>query len=170
MFPGVSPTTKLPLPGERAGVRGLFHPRALFPLTLLVMLIISTGCRGNNLDRTPPSAVRAMTVTAYCECKQCCGWKRTWYGKPVHAYGANKGKRKHVGVTASGTNAKVGTLAADTSRYPFGTMMYVPGYGYGRVEDRGSAIKGDHIDLFFKTHKEALEWGRQQRQVRVWYQ
>lgn len=111
-----------------------------------------------------------MTVTAYCDCQKCCGWKRTWYGKPVYAYGANKGKRKRVGVTASGANAKVGTLAADTSRYPFGTMMYVPGYGYGRVEDRGSAIKGDHIDLFFKTHKEALEWGRQQRQVRVWYQ
>ena len=111
-----------------------------------------------------------MTVTAYCDCQQCCGWKRTWYGKPVFAYGANKGKRKKVGVTASGTDAKVGTLAADTSRYPFGTMMYIPGYGYGRVEDRGGAIKGDHIDLFFKTHKEALEWGRQQRQVRVWYQ
>ena len=139
-------------------------------LAAVVLVSVSTGCRGNSLDKTPPSAVRAMTVTAYCDCQKCCGWKRTWYGKPVYAYGSLKGKRKKVGVTASGTDAKVGTLAADTSRYPFGTMMYVPGYGYGRVEDRGGAIKGEHIDLFFKTHQQALEWGRQQRQVRVWYQ
>ncbi len=152
----------------------LFGKSSRKPLTVTLAIIIvaigSTGCRGNRPSSKAPSVVRAMTVTAYCDCKKCCGWKRTWYGKPVYAYGSNRGKRKHVGVTASGTDAKVGTLAADTSRYPFGTMMYIPGYGYGRVEDRGGAIKGDHIDLFFKSHQEALEWGRQQRQVRVWYQ
>ena len=36
-----------------------------------------------------------------------------------------------------GRRARLGTIAADTRRYPFGTIMYVPGYGYGRVEDRG---------------------------------
>ena len=47
--------------------------------------------------------------------------------------------------------------------------MYVPGYGYGRVEDRGGAIKGpDKIDVFFKSRKQALNWGRQQLRVRVW--
>ena len=78
------------------------------------------------------------------------------------------GYPKKVGVTASGAKAKPGTIAADTSRYPFGTLMYVPGYGYGTVEDRGGAIQGDHIDVFFKSHREALQWGRVQREVYVW--
>ena len=42
---------------------------------------------------------------------------------------------------ASGKMAKVGTIAADTSVYPFGTIMYIPGYGYGEVQDVGGAIK-----------------------------
>ena len=109
-----------------------------------------------------------MVTTGYCKCKVCCGWRRTWYGRPVHAYGPNKGRRKRIGITASGTKAKPGTIAAAPSRYPFGTIMYVPGYGYGRVEDRGRAIKGDHIDLYFKTHEQASAWGRKQKTVTVW--
>jgi 3D (Asp-Asp-Asp) domain-containing protein len=74
-----------------------------------------------------------------------------------------------VGITASGTKASPGTLAADTKHYPFGTVMYIPGYGYGRVEDRGSAIQGpDKVDVFFKSHKKALQWGRQRLRVRIW--
>ena len=54
-----------------------------------------------------------------------------------------------------------GTLAADTGCYPFGTIMLIPGYGEGIVEDRGSAIKGpDRIDLFYDSHDDALAWGR----------
>ncbi len=79
-----------------------------------------------------------------------------------------KGKRKKVGITANGTKARKGTIAADTRKYPFGTIMYIEGYGYGRVEDRGGAIKGQHIDLFFRTHKQAIEWGRQKKRIKVW--
>ena len=89
--------------------------------------------------------------------------------KPVFSSGPNKGKPKEVGVTASGTEAKKGTLAGDPRFYPFGTVMDIPGYGMGRVEDTGGDIKGlARIDLFFKTHKEALEWGRQRLSVDVW--
>jgi 3D (Asp-Asp-Asp) domain-containing protein len=46
--------------------------------------------------------------------------------------------------------------------------MHVPGYGYGRVEDRGSAIKGARrLDLYFDSHDDALEWGRQVLDVRI---
>jgi 3D (Asp-Asp-Asp) domain-containing protein len=72
-------------------------------------------------------------------------------------------------MTASGTQVRHGTLAADTALYPFGTVMYIDGYGYGRVEDRGGAIKGDHIDLFFKSHQSAKAWGRRYKWVSVWY-
>lgn len=61
-----------------------------------------------------------------------------------------------------------GTIAADTEYYPFGTRMHVPGYGWGVVEDRGSAIKGpDRIDLYFESHREALDWGRQRLEVEI---
>jgi 3D (Asp-Asp-Asp) domain-containing protein len=61
-----------------------------------------------------------------------------------------------------------GVIAADTRHYPFGSEMYVPGYGWGVVEDRGSAIQGpDRIDIFLDSHQEALEWGRQQVTVEL---
>lgn len=137
------------------------------------VLLLCFGATGCSRIR-PPSGVRpverVIEATAYCPCGKCTGWTRTWYGRPVYSYGPNKGKRKEIGVTASGTNARKGTIAADTSRYPFGTVMFIEGYGFGRVEDRGGAIKGEKIDLFFPTHREALEWGRQTLTVKVWFQ
>jgi len=65
--------------------------------------------------------------------------------------------------------ARDGTLAADTNYYPFGTRMHIPQYGYGVVEDRGSAIKGPkHIDLFFDSHSDANEWGEQYLMVDIY--
>ncbi|PID43778.1 MAG: hypothetical protein CR981_01805 [Proteobacteria bacterium] len=61
-----------------------------------------------------------------------------------------------------------GTIAADTKYYPFGTRMYIPGYGWGIVEDRGEAIKGpDRIDLFYTSHSDALAWGRKKVPVQI---
>ena len=61
-----------------------------------------------------------------------------------------------------------GTVAADTRYYPFGTRFYIPGYGYGKVEDRGSAIKGkNRLDIFFNSHGKALDWGRKNVRVRI---
>jgi len=61
-----------------------------------------------------------------------------------------------------------GTIAADTNYYPFGTEMYVPGYGDGMVEDRGSAIKGEkRLDLYFNSHGKARQWGRQTLEVEI---
>jgi hypothetical protein len=61
-----------------------------------------------------------------------------------------------------------GTIAADTKYYPFGTRMYVPGYGWGVVEDKGGAIKGpDRIDLFFDSHTDALHWGKRKVNVEI---
>lgn len=121
----------------------------------------------------PPRGVDAqkfgLITTGYCPCKKCCGWKRNWYFKPVIASGPNKGKKKAVGITASGAPAKDGTIAADAKLFPFGTVMYVPDYGFGVVEDRGGDIKGYHIDLYFSSHQTALEWGRQRKKVKVWF-
>lgn len=113
---------------------------------------------------------RLVTIdtTAYCSCGICCDWQLNWRGQAVHKSGRNRGKPKAVGITASGAKARPGTLAADTRYYPFGTVMYIPGYGYGVVQDRGGDIKGRHrLDLYHSTHKDALRWGRQKLRVVV---
>ena len=61
-----------------------------------------------------------------------------------------------------------GTIAADTDYYRFGTRMHVPGYGWGVVEDRGSAIKGpNRLDLYMDDHDKALAWGRRRVPVLI---
>jgi hypothetical protein len=64
--------------------------------------------------------------------------------------------------------ARDGTIAADTKYYRFGTRMYVPGYGHGRVEDRGGAIRGpERLDVYYRSHQRALRWGRRKVEVRI---
>lgn len=149
--------------------------RKLFSLLLLGLsiLLFSIGCatrRQFSRPRGAPDRVMRMEVTAYCPCGICCGWKRSWFGlgRPVHTSGPQRGQPKQVGITASGTRARPGTVAADTSVLPFGTLLYIPGYGWGRVEDRGGAIRGNRLDVFYRRHDEALQWGRQHLDVQVW--
>ena len=67
--------------------------------------------------------------------------------------------------TASGTYPKRGTIAVDPRVIPMGTLMYVEGYGFGRAEDTGGAIKGNKIDVYMNSNREAYQWGR--KQVRI---
>lgn len=136
--------------------------------TFVLLACVICGCATIRPARSAEGITRPLVTTGYCKCGKCCGWRRNWYLKPVYSSGPQEGKHKKVGVTASGTKAKRGTIAADASRYPFGTIMYIPGYGYGRVEDRGGAIKEDHIDLFFRTHRKAMKWGKQTKSVTIW--
>jgi 3D (Asp-Asp-Asp) domain-containing protein len=107
-------------------------------------------------DDTPSPAVqwetRQMRVTAYCPCEKCCG-------------------RHADGITASGHTIQDGdTFVAADGRYSFGTEMLIPGYNNDKpvkVLDRGGAIRGDKLDVFFNSHQEALEWGVQNLEVRI---
>lgn len=84
-------------------------------------------------------------LTAYCSCPICCG---------IYSNVENP-------TTASGTTATQGrTIAADTSVFPFGTQLVINGQVY-TVEDRGGAIVGNRIDVYFNSHQEALQFGRQ---------
>lgn len=119
----------------------------------------------------PPKEFRAtvveMMTTSYCHCRRCCSYR--WFlFVPYQKTGFFSFRFKQVGKTSSGTRVRPGTLAADTSLYPYGTIMHIPGYGYGRVEDTGGAIKGQHIDLYRPNHWFARRWGAQKKKVRVW--
>ncbi|MGO4107792.1 3D domain-containing protein [Paenibacillus sp. YAF4_2] len=75
------------------------------------------------------------------------------------------------GITYSGVKVRrgqVSTIAADTKLFPIGTLLYIPGYGYGVVADTGSAIKGRRLDLYFETIKDVYkQWGKRTVAVQV---
>lgn len=71
------------------------------------------------------------------------------------------------GITASGTKATQGrTIAAD--HLPFGTLVEIDGHIY-TVEDRFGGGYTDKIDIYFDNYMDAINFGRQQRVVRVYY-
>ncbi|WP_396136046.1 3D domain-containing protein [Bacillus sp. NEB1478] len=75
------------------------------------------------------------------------------------------------GITKSGVKVKrdlYSTIAADTSVFPIGTVLFIPDYGYGVVADTGSAIKGNRIDLYYNTVDEVYEkWGKKTLKVYI---
>ena len=92
----------------------------------------------------------AYRVTAYSACVKCCG--------------------KSDGITADGTYAPGfgGWLASAPKEIPFGARVWISGVGAAEVHDRGGAIKGRRLELFFRKYNDALQWGVQRRQVWVW--
>ncbi|WP_077358367.1 3D domain-containing protein [Virgibacillus halodenitrificans] len=74
-------------------------------------------------------------------------------------------------ITFSGVQVKrdlYSTIAADLNVYPIGTVMYIPGYGYGVVADKGSAINGNKIDLFYDSVEDVYsQWGKKKLDVYI---
>lgn len=71
--------------------------------------------------------------------------------------------------TASGLPLGWGTVAVDTRVFPFGTKMFIPGYGDGVAADTGSAIIGKIIDIWFPTCTQARAWGRKTLTITVYW-
>ncbi len=160
------------------GVGGAVAGRMLDPTAPAVRFVDADGNVGAatavaGMDRVAPAAeatllaadgveaeaeghpkVLWMEVTAYCACEKCCG--------------------KHSpGITASGRKVTFNEghfVAADTDVLPFGTHLSIPGYADGQavpVLDRGGAIKGHKLDVFFADHDQAKAWGRRKLAVTV---
>jgi 3D (Asp-Asp-Asp) domain-containing protein len=87
------------------------------------------------------------------------------YDDSFQSTGKNPGDTGY-GITASRSVAATGTIAAPKI-YSFGTPMYIPGYGLGAVLDRGGAIRGSHIDVWFPTTQQSTQWGARHLQVTV---
>jgi len=89
----------------------------------------------------------------------------TGYSPGKESTGKNPGDPEY-GITYSGIKVKrddkaLSTIAADPDVFPLGTVLFIPGYGYGVVADIGSAIKGRKIDLYFDTKDQVYkEWGK----------
>ena len=79
------------------------------------------------------------------------------------AHAASTGKDeedKHFGITASGTKVTEGrTIAVDPDVIPLGWWVYIEGLGFRRAEDKGSAVKGKKIDVYFDSEEYAKKFG-----------
>ena len=75
------------------------------------------------------------------------------------------------GITYSGVSVKrdlYSTVAADLNVFPIGTILFIPGYGFGVVADKGGAIKGNRVDLYYETVEDVYnEWGKKELDVYV---
>ena len=101
-----------------------------------VDIIVANGVRNNidEIDTTEYTYIGEYKITGYTPgCEHCCG--------------------NTEGITASGVEAIVGYTVAAESSIPFGTTIYIEGYGYYVVEDRGAFDSGT-IDIAASTHEE----------------
>lgn len=161
-------------------VTGFFYWIKGIPL-LLYMAIIATAM---NMSATSVSAerevaARHMSVEQLARAQAYTKQKdkpdtvkvvATGYTAGVESTGKRPGHPQY-GITYSGVKVRrdqVSTIAADPKFLPIGTLLYIPGYGYGVVADTGAAIKGNKIDLYFETIKEVYEqWGKRTVDVQV---
>ena len=74
------------------------------------------------------------------------------------------GKNAH---GATGGRCYYGTCAVDPRVIPYGTKLYVEGYGTAVANDCGGAVKGHIIDLYMRSTKECFSWGRKNKKVYI---
>lgn len=115
-----------------------------------------TYSKGNveNLSATAeeaPAAINGMKslgmfrTTAYCPCSICSeGW----------------GRKTSTGAIARANH----TIAVDPRVIPYGSKVMINGVIY-TAEDRGGAVKGNHIDIFYDTHAQSRRHGVRSAEV-----
>lgn len=91
-----------------------------------------------------------LIVTAYCSCKLCCG--------PT-AYN----------VCADGHHPLQGITAAASRDLPLGSRLYIDKVGWRTVEDRLNHKFDNRVDIYFKKHSKAKQFGIR-KEVKVWIQ
>ena len=104
-----------------------------------------------------PIYMGEFTLTAYCSCSKCCGkWASD---RPVD----DNGNEIVIGSTGEVLKSNY-SIAVDPDIIPYGSMVIINGKEY-KAQDTGGAITGSRIDVYFSSHEEALEFGRQAADV-----
>lgn len=102
------------------------------------------GVKKEEADTSSGKSLGIFTITGYCSCPAC-------------SSGHNK--------TFSGTVPKPNhTISADLNVFPLGTKLLINGITY-TVEDKGSAVKGNKLDIFYGSHDEAMAAGSYKAEV-----
>ena len=131
----------------RAGY--LTRRTTLIAIAFLIMLALSfSSCE------LRPALAETFKITAYCSCSKCCG--------------------KSDGITASGHKLQKGDKVVACNWLKFGQKVEIEGLGRFEVADRGAkSLFGTfkrplkHLDVWFPTHKEALRFGVQWKEVKI---
>ena len=74
-------------------------------------------------------------------------------------------------ITATGAKVRRGIIAVDPKKIPYGTKVYIPGYGEAIAEDTGGALRnydGIAIDILVDTYEEAMQWGKKYMEVTIY--
>lgn len=70
------------------------------------------------------------------------------------------------GKTSIGRNPVVGrTIAVDPKVIPYGSRVFIPGFGWRIAEDTGAQIKGNRIDVLVEDEEKAYKLGRKSTPV-----
>ena len=90
---------------------------------------------------------KVYKVTAYCACEKCC-------------------KQFADGITASGYKLRGDNklCAASPTEFNFCDVIIIPGYGTVPVLDSGVGV--GCVDVYFKSHQDALNWGVQYLEIK----
>lgn len=102
-----------------------------------------------------PARTVRMVVTGYSPDARSCGDSADGYTATMHSVETNAFQ----------------LVAADPTVLPYGSMLTVAGYAGNLIVpvlDCGSKIKGNHIDILFKTHEQAMKWGVKHLTVTIW--
>ncbi len=130
-------------------------PSQLSLVPISQKVTISRDTRWFNGRPVRPAKTIFMMVTGYSPDARSCGDSADGLTATMHSVETNAFQ----------------LVAADPSILPYGSMLSVPGYAGNLIVpvlDCGSKIKGNHIDVLFKTHEQAMKWGVKQIAVTVW--
>lgn len=109
---------------------------------------------GVEVEEDPELVFESFVATAYCSCEKCCG---------VWAVG-------RTGAVVGSTGRELipqYSVAVDPDVIPYGSILVNSCGNEYRADDCGGAIKGNHIDIYFSSHEEALNWGRQNIELAI---
>ncbi|MDQ0198850.1 3D domain-containing protein [Neobacillus ginsengisoli] len=116
--------------------------------------------------KTPPTLEDAFDWSRYPKTTV----TATGYTAGYESTGKREGNPEY-GITFSGVKVKrdlFSTVAADLTVFPIGTILFIPGYGYGVVADKGGAIKGNELDLYYKTVEDVYNlWGKKKLDIYI---
>ena len=74
----------------------------------------------------------------------------------------------HGNKTSTGTRPRANhTIAVDPTVIPYGSKVYIEGYGTYIAEDCGGGIKGNMIDIYMNTYNECIQFGRRKAKVYI---
>jgi 3D (Asp-Asp-Asp) domain-containing protein len=82
-----------------------------------------------------------------------------WYYFLASGYSANDPSQGTDNITASGKKIMQGMVAVDPKVIPLGTRIEIKNMGVFVAEDTGGKIKGNRIDIYFKSKEEAKRFG-----------